>query len=200
MHRVIIILFSLTILLGNKPVSPYPKLHSLILPGWGQMDLGDKKRATRFFIQEAGLWLAFIGAKKSSDWYESDYLAFAELHAGVDMQGKNYLYAVNIGHYDDFHTYNQTKEQQRLIKEKYAEGQGLEWQWDSSENRIKFDQMRINAVTHDKYARFAIGGLVLHRLISFVDVLYLERQNNNFQFQSLINPDKSLQVNLIYSF
>ena len=199
MIKYFILFISSAILLGSEVASPLPKLQSLVLPGWGELNLGEQKRARRFFIQEAALWIMYLGAKKSSSWYESDYLAFAELHAGVDMQGKNYLYAVNIGHYDDFDTYNQTKEHQRLVKEKYASGQGFEWQWNSSDHRKTYDQMRINAVTYNKYARFAIGGLVLHRLISFIDVLYLERQNN-FNVQTSLTPGQTLQVNLIYSF
>ena len=62
------------------------------------------------------------------------------------------------------------------MHELYAEGQGNEWQWDNKENRIHFDKLRIQSVTYEKYARFAIGGLILHRLISLIDVIYLERR------------------------
>jgi len=37
--------------------------------------------------------------------------------------------------------------------------------------------MRIKSLNYEKYARFAIGGLVLHRFISLIDVIYLERRN-----------------------
>ena len=126
------------------------KLQSLVLPGWGEHTLGESKRAQSFFIREAALWLIYIGGKKTANWYESDYTAFAELHSDVNMDDKNYLFAVNLGHYDSFEQYNDTKERQRKVEDKYEENQGLEWRWDNSSNRIKFDAMRIKSVTYDK--------------------------------------------------
>ena len=153
------------------------KLQSLILPGLGEFKMGHEKRARSFFIREAALWLICIGGKEISNWYESDYKAYAELHADVNMDGKDYLFAVNMGHYDSFTEYNDIKERQRQIDKIYEEGQGNEWQWDNTQNRINFDSMRIKSLNYEKYARFAIGGLVLHRFISLIDVIYLERRN-----------------------
>ena len=150
------------------------KLQSLLLPGWGELALGESKRANEYFIREAALWLIFIGSKKTAAWYESDYKAFAELHAGVNMDAKDYIFAVNMGHYNSFTEYNETKARQRQVDNIYEEGQGNEWQWDTNHNRIRFDNMRIQSVIYNKYVSFAIGGLVLHRLISLIDVIYLE--------------------------
>ena len=172
------------------------KLKSLVFPGWGEQTLGESKRAQSFFIREAALWLIYIGGKKAANWYESDYIAFAELHSDVDMDGKNYLFAVNLGHYDSFVQYNDIKERQREVEDKYGETQGLEWKWDNSTNRIKFDKMRIKSATYDKYAKFAIGGLILHRLISFIDVIYLERTNLEINLESQLNQElNSIKLN-----
>ena len=171
------------------------KLQSLVLPGWGEQSLGESKRAQGFFLRETALWFIFLGGKKAADWYESDYRAFAGLHADVSMAGKNYLFAVNLGHYDSFEEYNDLKERKRLVTEKYREGEGLEWQWDNKANRIKYDKMRINSSIYRKYATFAVGGLVLHRLISLFDVIYLERKTLPLEFDAQINADsRSLQL------
>ncbi len=173
------------------------KLQSLVLPGWGEQSLGESKRAQGFFLRESALWLVLLGGKKAADWYDSDYRAFAELHADVSMAGKNYLFAVNLGHYDSFEEYNDLKERKRQVTEKYEEEKGFEWQWDNRANRIKFDKMRINSSIYRKYAKFAVGGLVLHRLISFFDVIYLERKNLPLDFDAKINAEnQSLQLNL----
>lgn len=173
------------------------KLQSLVLPGWGEQSLGESKRAQGFFLRESALWLVLLGGKKAADWYDCDYRAFAELHADVSMAGKNYLFAVNLGHYDSFEEYNDLKERKRQVTEKYEEEKGFEWQWDNRANRIKFDKMRINSSIYRKYAKFAVGGLVLHRLISFFDVIYLERKNLPLDFDAKINAEnQSLQLNL----
>ena len=154
------------------------KLQSLILPGLGELKMGNEERARSFFIREAALWLICIGGKKASSWYESDYRAFAELHAGVDMDGKDYIFAVNMGHYGSLSEYNATKARKRQVNKIYKEGEGNEWEWDNVENRLHFDNLRIQSLIFDKYARFAIGGLVLHRFISLIDVIVLERRQS----------------------
>ena len=166
------------------------KLQSLILPGMGEFNLGYEKKAQSFFIREAALWLLCLSGKQASNWYKSDYRAFAELHSGADMNGKDYLYAVNIGHYNSMEEYNDTRARQRNMDDLYEEGEGNEWQWNNTENRIYFDKLRIQSVTYDKYASFAIGGLILHRIISMIDVIYLERRDSKM----ILNPELSTKA------
>ena len=193
----LLIILCLTCLTAQIPLDAKAKLQSLVLPGWGEQTLGEPKRAQNFFIREAALWLIYFGGKKTASWYESNYIAFAELHSNADMDGKDYLFSVNLGHYDSFEQYNDTKERQRLVEDKYRENKGLEWRWDDSTNRIKFDKMRIKSVTYDKYARFAISGLILHRLVSFIDVVYLERTNLQINLEHQINQNiNSIKFNL----
>ena len=192
----IIIIICLNCLSAQVNGNAKTKLQSLLLPGWGQNSLGESKRATNYFIREAAIWLIFVGSKKSADWYESDYTAFAELHANVDMTGKEPLFAVNMGHYDSLDDYNDTKERQRLVNDKYEENKNFDWQWDNSTNRIKFDNMRIKSVTLDKYAKFSIGGLILHRMVSFFDMIYLERINSRISIEPQLSPDSnSMSIN-----
>jgi len=202
MRKVVLIVIVVNSLLSAQmSVSTKSKLQSLILPGMGELTMGHEKRARSFFIREAAIWLVYIGGKHASNWYETDYKAFAELHADVDMDGKNYIFAVNIGHYNNFIEYNETKARQRQVDKIYAEGPGNEWQWDSTKNRIYFDKLRIQSGTFDKFSSFAIGGLVLHRLISLIDVIYLERRypkvSFNHQFSTnAVNFQIKLHLNL----
>jgi len=62
------------------------------------------------------------------------------------------------------------KNRQREIDLKYPEGEGYEWEWDSSANRTKFEDLRIRSAQSDKFASFAVAGLVLHRVVSLIDV------------------------------
>mgnify|MGYP006109024861 CR=1 FL=1 len=200
MKLLIILLLCINDISAQTLPSPLPKLKSLAFPGWGEQSLGKPETAQGFFMREAALWMILLGAKQSSNYYESDYQAFAEIHADVDMAAKNYLFAVNLAHYDSFELFNETKERQRAVGDKYPESEGYEWQWDSTANRIEFDNMRIQSATLNKYAKFAAGGLVLHRLISFFDVIYLERQNLPINVGSQISPDNTFQLNINIQF
>ena len=192
---------SITCIFAQVSGNAKPKLQSLVFPGWGEHTIGESKRAQSFFMTEAALWLFYIGSKKSANWYESDYTAFSELHADVEMAGKNYLFSVNLGHYDSLEEYNNIKERQRLPADKYANGEGFDWHWDDKSNRIKYDTMRIKSVSYNKYARFAIGGLILHRLISLIDVIYLDRKNQPFSIDTRLNGEKNnIELQLSFFF
>ncbi len=198
MRKILLCIVVLNSLLSAQmSSSAKSKLQSLLLPGMGELKMGHEQRARSFFIREAAIWLVCIGGTKVSNWYETDYLAFAALHAGIDMDGKDYIFAVNMGHYNSFREYNATKARQRQVHEIYAEGQGNEWQWDNKKNRIHFDKLRIQSVTYEKYSRFAIGGLILHRLISLIDVIYLERQYPDLNLTPQLSTDEgNLQFNI----
>ena len=192
----IIIIICLNCLSAEVNGNGKTKLQSLLLPGWGQHSMGESKNANGYFIREVALWLMFVGSMKTADWHESDYTAFAELHANVDMNGKDYLFAVNIGHYNSLYEYNDTKERQRSVNEKYKEGENFDWQWDNSTNRIKYDSMRIKSVTLDKYAKFSVGALILHRMVSFVEIIYLERKKIRLSINPHLSPDmNSMSIN-----
>ena len=192
MRKILFFVIVLNSLLSAQMSSPAKsKLQSLIIPGLGELNMGYDQRARSFFVREAALWLICFGGIKVSNWHESDFRAFAELHADANMDGKDYIYSVNMGHFNSMTEYNETRARQRQIDDIYEEGQGYEWQWDNSQNRILFDNMRIQSVIYEKYAKFAIGGLVLHRLISLIDVIYLERRypDLGFNHKILVHPD-----------
>ena len=198
MRKILLCIVVLNSLLSAQmSSSTKSKLQSLILPGMGELNMGHKNRARSFFIREAAIWFVCIGGTKASNWYESDYRAFAALHAGIDMDGKDYIFAVNMGHYNSFTEYNETKARQRQMHKIYAEGQGNEWQWDNKKNRGHFDKLRIQSETYKKYASFAIGGLILHRLISLIDVIYLERRYPDLSLTPQLSTNAgNLQFNI----
>ena len=92
--------------------------------------------------------------------------------------------------------YNNAKERKRLITDKYEDSQ-FEWSWNTSYNRKEYDKMRIQSVTYDKFAKFAVGGLILHRIISFIDIMYLERINMSSDLSFYLSRDiDSINLNL----
>ena len=115
------------------------------------------------------------------------------------MRQKSYLFAVNLGHYMNQAEYNDAKERQRLPGQKYI-GENYYWKWDSDDNRLQYDRIRIQSVTAQKYKKFAIAGLVLNRFISLIDVLYLERRDVNFSINSYMSNSNNISFNLSISF
>ena len=126
------------------------RIKSLLFPGWGELSLNKKSRGQKLLTADIILWLTVLNGKILSKNYESDYRAFASEHAGVDWNHADYLFAVDIGYYQDLITFNAEKRRQRsqlidldpngdLIREhghsQYPENGDFDWQWDTTTNR-----------------------------------------------------------------
>ena len=172
---------------------------SLIFPGWGELSLNNKSHGQKLMTADIILWLTVLNGKKLSKNYESDYHAFASEHAGVDWNHTDYLFAVDIGYYEKLDDYNSVKARQRslemettpngyLIREFghsiYPENGDFHWEWDNTANRQSYKDLRVSSANWDKYANFAIAGLIINRVVSVIDVIYLEKTGKPTPIQS----------------
>jgi len=190
---------------------------SLFFPGWGELSISQKSRGQKLMAVDIILWLTVFNGKNLSKNYESDYRAFASEHAGVDWAHTDYLFAVDIGYYKNLIKFNDEKSRQRLqvieldpygdlIREyghaKYPYNGDFDWQWDRDSNRKSYKDMRIASANWDKYANFAIAGLIVNRVISLIDVMYLERTGKSTPIQSQIitNGKNNFQLKLSFPF
>jgi hypothetical protein len=188
MKNIIYIIITIFIIQIGYAQQKHPFIKSAILPGWGELTYDKTDRAKSFFVRESLIWLSLLGSQYVSSNYESKYSAFSRLHADIDLSDKEYQFVVDIGNYDSLEDYNDAKERTRQFSMKYPEGEGYEWEWDTSENRLQFDEYRITSSTADKFSSFTIAGLILHRVISLIDVLYLERIGSKIDLESAIIP------------
>ena len=203
--KIILIIIMISIII------PGARSKSILLPGWGELSLNQKSRGQKLFAADIILWLTVLNGKKMSKNYESDYRAFATEHAGVDWDHTDYLFAIDIGYYDTLSDYNTTRSRQRsleietdpkgdLIRENghgiYPENGDFNWEWDDTINRQIYKDLKISSADWDKYANFAISGLILNRVISLVDVIYLERtgKSNPIQSQIITKGRDNLQL------
>jgi hypothetical protein len=190
---------------------------SLLFPGWGELSLNQNSRGQKLMAADIILWLTVFNGKNLSKNYESDYRAFASEHADVNWSHTDYLFAVDIGYYENLNNYNSAKARQRsleletdlnggLIREYghaiYPENGDFDWQWDSDSNRKSYKDMRISSANWDKYANFAIAGLLVNRVISVIDVMYLEKTGVSTPIQSQIitNGKNDFQLKLSFPF
>ena len=190
---------------------------SLLFPGWGELSLNQNSRGQKLIAADIILWITVFNGKNLSKNYESDYRAFASEHAGVNWSHTDYLFAVDIGYYEDLNDYNSAKARQRsleletdlnggLIREYghaiYPENGDFDWQWDSDSNRKSYKDIRISSANWDKYANFAIAGLLVNRVISVIDVMYLEKTGVSTPIQSQIitNGKNDFQLKLSFLF
>ncbi len=185
---------------------------SLLVPGLGEYAAGNKKAAKFFFGTEILLWSGFYASQTYLNVLQDDLESYAARHAGViDADGKGDQYWIDIGLSPDIYTFNANKLLERDLDGRYEENRDNEWVWDSEDNQITYAQKRIDRVDWKKNANLIVGGLVLNRIISAIDVIRIVRKNRNLENQArqsylnlryteLANEGKALRMNLTVLF
>lgn len=143
-------------------------LRSLILPGWGQHYAESRTMSRAFIASEVLLWAGYFGFSSWGNWLENDYKAFSARHAGVDMEGKDSRYFVNIGIYQDIYAYNEQRLRDRNLRAVYKDTEVFFWQWDTFDNRFEFDSMRIRSDKAKSRADGMIAAIIANHIVSAI--------------------------------
>ena len=164
---------------------------SLLIPGLGEYSLDKKEHSKKFFIAETFLWLSFLGSQKGYSWYKDDYMMFGSYHADIDLNAipdyKLSKLIVHMSQYDNMEEFNETMDRQRRDNS-YTNSEIYEWNWDSDDNRNKFNEIRIKSSNLKQINNFTISALLINRLISFFNTIYLS--DKKYNLNSSIYPLK----------
>ena len=177
-------------------------MRSLVFPGWGEIKLEETKRAKIFMSTDLSIIATYLLGKSFNRWYIDKYLAYGTLYADADMNGKDYAYIVNMSNYDSMDSYNHSmmiQHNANAFDEIYTD-QEYNWEWDSVAERNKFNDLRENSLIAEKIAEFAVAGLILNRVASVIDILYLKNSKSNFGMSAFVLPEKNDGVSLNISF
>jgi len=155
-------------------------LLSMLVPGLGERYAARPQRSHIFMTSEVLLWLSYAGLLTYKEWRENDYHNMAAAHAGVEVSNKSESYFVDVGNYDSVKEYNAAKLRQRNLPAYYGDA-GYYWQWDSRENRKKFEDLRQSAERASNRAMFVVGAIVANHLISAIDAVWSVHSYNKHQ-------------------
>ncbi|MHB2153849.1 hypothetical protein ACX8XN_05560 [Calditrichota bacterium GD2] len=154
-------------------------LLSLILPGAGELYLGQRNFFTVFLSTEIVAWAALIGNRLYYNHLVREYKTYARQHAGFDPTvPRDDRYWVDIGKYDDIYSFNDQRERERYFADLYEVTPENYWRWDQHENRIKYDGKRIHANDVDNQRVYFQLAIVLNHLVSGINALRLARRHN----------------------
>ena len=178
-----ILIFSL-FLLFNSSLFGTEIWRSFIIPGWGEKQLNHNRRSNFLLVTEFALWTAFTYSNDQYSSYKNNYIVHGKYFADVEWENKNDLYAANVGNYtclsyDDCgdEAYNIIKAQSFLYDDIYPEDEGYHWNWESRNERLRYDTWRNKSKNYGDMKGFIIGGMIINRIISVIDVIILERKN-----------------------
>tara|TARA_B100000809_G_C14808673_1_gene412988 strand:+ start:41 stop:610 length:570 start_codon:yes stop_codon:yes gene_type:complete len=175
-------------------------LRSVLVPGWGELRLGEEKRAKVLLMSELAIWTSFFMGRSLSDSFIDEYEALAVLNAGADIRGKEYSYILDLSNYNTMDLYNHDMDLQRNWDERYDDS-SYNWNWDSQSNRFRFNDLRKKSIVYQDISEFAIAGMIINRILSAIDVIYLNSRNRRVKMFSYVKPDHNdgMRINLLFT-
>ncbi|MEA3499786.1 MAG: hypothetical protein U9R41_02015 [Candidatus Marinimicrobia bacterium] len=163
-------------------------LKSIVLPGWGELSY-NKTRSKMFLVSELTMWVSLFTFNKYNDIQDQDMRNYAEIHSGAEEFSTESQYWVDLGNYFSYQDHKSEMLEMRTPEKIYDVK--YEWDWDTHTNANKYRDMRIDRDQSLLRAKFAAGGLVLNRIISAIDVIYLSNKQNHINSSLLLNHDNT---------
>ena len=170
---------------------------SLILPGWGEKIFNDDNKSKAHLLSDLILISSVMFTDSQYSSYRNDYRVYGSDEAGVNWYGKSDLYAAHVGNYDSMESFNS----QQLLNFGpdaliyYNEFYNWDWQGDSM-MRNRYDSLRNKSETYNEAKGFLIAGMLLNRIISFINVVSIERKNNiNSEFSYKNDGNMNFKIN-----
>ena len=152
-------------------------LYSLLLPGMGELYANRYDSGKYFTIADGVLWGVFAGFNIYGNWQEKNYKSFAESKGGVTLNGKDSDYYANIGTYLSIDEYNAAMDLQGNFNKVYNPATHY-WKWDSNDQRREYRGMWSSSEQAFNNERFAVGALILNRVISAINAVRLVNSYN----------------------
>lgn len=153
-------------------------IYSLLLPGMGELYAGNYSSGMYFTIADAVFWGGVAGFNIYGNWQESNYRSFAESKGNADLTGKDEDYFSNLGLYVDIYEYNRTQELNRNFDEIY-DVETHHWDWKSNDRRSEYRSMWTSSESAFNNIRFAVGALIVNRIVSAINAVRLVSAYNN---------------------
>ncbi len=185
---------------------------SLLLPGLGQMRLGETNRGIVFLTAEAGFWAGFAVFQVQGSLRKDSYIEMAELFAGVsDAKGRDDEYYRRISNWSSSFAYNQVirREARALYgddldgREAYYEANRVtpdaEWRWDSHAAQMRYRDKRRDSAAAYKNSRNMLGLALANRVVSMLDAALLARRQGLSLTMSPGEEPATARLSLTYS-
>ncbi|MCK4420277.1 hypothetical protein KAW18_03310 [candidate division WOR-3 bacterium] len=172
----------LAILISISPAKA--SFSSFLIPGTGDLLLGEKKRASVFLTAEATIWLSYFGFR----WYEgkvhNSSLNYASLYADANLYGKDDRYFDAMENFYSSENYNEwVKEQARMMYPDTTDPEILEkrreyinensytgedaWEWRELKYAYEYDELRDRKRGFANKASNMVALAIANRFISF---------------------------------
>jgi len=145
---------------------------SLLVPGAGELFLGDKRGAGYFLAAEGAIWGAYAGLTINGNWRKEEYRNYSAIHAGVQPEGKDDQFFEDVLTFesrDDFNNWYHLVYRDEVPL--YPETEEYFWDWESEETWDDYADMRSSSETSFRNAKITLAVGLVNRVFSVVHVM-----------------------------
>ena len=183
--------------MGSTPAPPTSSkkalLYSLLLPGLGEMSMGEKGRATGFFIAEGLIWANFTYWTVAGNLRQDDYIEQAQLNAGVGVSKESDDYWRLVGQYTSSSGEgpgSYEEELRREARDTYPSDPAAQdafvaehlptgdraWSWSTPALQAEYTDTRETSNRAHNKAKYSFAAAILNRVVSVIDVQMLRHK------------------------
>lgn len=163
--------------LNEKKNAGLAIVYSFLLPGMGELYADGYNSGIYFTVADGVFWGALAGLNIYGNWQQDNYKSFAQSNGGISNVGKDEDYYANISSYISVYEYNRGKELNREFGQVYDVKTHF-WNWETNNERRKYREMWSSSENAYNSIRFAVGALVLNRIVSAINAVRLVNKYN----------------------
>ncbi len=159
-------------------------MYSLLLPGMGELYAGDYTIGKYLTAADGVFWGVLIGFETYGQRQEDNYKAFAQSNGGVTLDGKDEDFFARVGSYMSVDEYNTVQELNREYSKSYNVDTHY-WGWESNDKRKEYRNLWTSSEQAYNNVRFAVGALILNRIVSVINAVRVVNKHNKNLSQEL---------------
>lgn len=191
-----------------------PFLYSILLPGMGQLSMGEKGHAIPFFIAEGLIWTNYVYWQVAGNKREDDYIEQAQLNAGVGVSDANDDYWKTVGQYsrssgEGPNSYEEDLRrdareiypsdpaaQDAYVAERLPTGNEA-WEWSTEDLRAQYQDTRDTANDAFHKAKYSFAAALVNRVVSVIDVQLLRKKQRDEARTGQLKPETRIYADAL---
>lgn len=144
-------------------------IYSLVVPGAGELYADGFSSGKYFLIAEGALWLTYTALNVYGNSLQDDARSLAVARAGVNTQGKDDQFFIDIGNFKDINEYNEKQLRDREDEKLYDPRAGYAWRWESDDLRAQYRAQRIDAENMFNNRKFVVAAVIINHVASAIN-------------------------------
>ena len=176
---------------GEKKSTGIALLLSAVMPGMGELYVGDYSSGKYFTAAEVALWATAFSMSSYSTWQEKNFKQFAKSKAGVQGDSFDSDFYANVANYNNIDEYNNEMAFNREYSSMY-DATARYWKWNTVTDRKTYRTMWVSSRQANNNIRFATGAMILNRIVSMINAVRLVTAHNK-SLQNTVSVDFQLE-------